>query len=204
MSNAIFPALVGLGWNVAREPVWQTRRRRAVSGKELRIADWSYPIWRWRLAYDVLRSDAVNLEWQTLAAFFNARQGGFDSFLYADADDNAVTDQAIGTGDGATAIFQLVRTLTGIGASFVEPIIAPNVVTNVKINGVVQGGGTYTVNATTGQITFNAAPGAGLPITATFSYYWRCAFEDDELSFEKFALQMWEGRSVAFASLKVA
>src|SRR5229473_1666909 len=126
MSNAIFPTLVGLGWSVKRVPMWKTRVQEAISGKETRIADWSFPRWKWELAYDFLRGDAGHAEFQSLAGFFNQRQGVFDSFLYQDADDNGATAQLLGSGDGATRSFQLVRTLGG----FIEPIIAPNAVNN--------------------------------------------------------------------------
>ena len=172
MSNAVFPSLPGLGWSVKRTEIWKTRIQEAISGKEVRIADWSFPRHKWELTFDFLRSAPSYSEWQSLLSFFDLRQGLFDSWLYTDADDNAVTDQSLGFGDGATTVFQLVRTL----GAYVEPIIAPNTVTNVKIAGVVQGGGAYSVNAITGQITFTTAPGSGASVTATYSYYFRCRF----------------------------
>lgn len=202
MSNAIFPTLIGLGWNVVRTPEWSTRRRRSVSGKEIRIRNWSYPIWHWELTYDYLPSAAATPDYQTLTAFFNSRSGGFDSFLYQDADDNAVTDQPLGTGDGVEDTFQFVRTMTGTGVSFVEPITSINVVTNVKIDSVVVDPADYTVDQDTGQIVFDTPPGDTLPITSTFSYYFRSAFDDDKLTLEKFMHQIWMGRKVAFSSLK--
>src|SRR5581483_4754796 len=122
MSNSVFPGLAGLGWTVKRSPLWKTRVQESISGKEVRIADWSFPRWQWQLSYDFLRGDPVNVEFQALAGFFNQRLGMFDSFLYQDADDNNISAQLLGTGDGATTSFQLVRTLGG----FVEPILAPN------------------------------------------------------------------------------
>jgi uncharacterized protein (TIGR02217 family) len=200
MSNAIFPALPGLGWNVKRTEVWKTRVQEAISGKEVRIADWSFPRHQWELTFDFLRSAPSFTEWQSLIGFFDLRQGAFDSFLYADADDNAITDQPIGTGDGMTTTFQLVRALGG----YSEPIIAPNIVTNIKVAGVVQGGGTYSVNAATGLVTFTAAPAGGASITASFSYYFRCRFSGDSIDFEKFMSQLWSAKSIKFLSLKSA
>ncbi len=54
-----------------------------------------------------------------------------DTFLYTDATDNTVIAQSIGTGNGSTTTFQLVRSFGG----FVEPILAPNAVTTVYDNG---------------------------------------------------------------------
>src|ERR1700689_4762721 len=49
---------------------------------------------------------------------------------------------AIGTGDGGTTVFQLVRTMGAAlpGGGFAEPITAPNTVSTVYFNGVRQSG----------------------------------------------------------------
>src|SRR5262249_49619204 len=148
--------------------------------------------------FDFLRSAPSYAEWQSLLSFFDLRQGLFDSWLYTDADDNAVTDQPVGSGDGSTTVFQLVRTL----GTYVAPIIAPNAITSIKIAGVVQSGGSYSVNANTGQITFTTAPASGAAVTATYSYYFRCRFFEDSMDLEKFMSQLWLAKSVKFISLK--
>lgn len=198
MSNAVFPALAGLGWSVKRTEMWKTRIQESISGKEVRIADWSYPRHQWELTYDFLRSDPSHGELQSLLGFFDLRQGPFDSFLYQDADDNAIAGQQIGTGDGSTRIFQLARNFGG----FIEPIIAPNVVSTVYLAGVAQNPSGYGVGSTTGQITFVTAPGAGVAITADFSYYFRCRFVGDAMDFEKFMVQLWLTKKVLLVSLK--
>ena len=198
MSNTIFPALAGLGWTVKRTPLWKTRVQESISGKEVRIADWSFPRWQWQLAYEFLRGDASHAEFQSLAGFFNQRQGMFDSFLYQDADDNAVMGQQLGIGDGAATAFQLVRPLGG----FIEPIIAPNVVSSVYLAGVVQAPSSYSVNAATGILTFTAAPGSGVAVAADFSFYFRCRFLEDSMDFEKFMRLLWQAKKVGFISLK--
>jgi uncharacterized protein (TIGR02217 family) len=203
MSNAVFPALAGLGWTVKRSPLWKTRVQESISGKEVRIADWSFPRWQWQLSFDFLRGDPVNAEFQALAGFFNQRLGMFDSFLYQDADDNSVAAQSLGTGDGATTSFQLVRVLGG----FVEPILAPNAVPGVTvlINGVQQSSGFSVApwgTSAPGSLTFTAAPAAGAPIAASFSYFFPCRFVEDSMDLEKFMVQLWQGKKVGFVSLK--
>ncbi|HUZ30942.1 MAG TPA: DUF2460 domain-containing protein [Xanthobacteraceae bacterium] len=198
MTEPIFPALAGLGWSVKRAPVWKTRTQQAISGKETRLADWSYPAWRWELTFDFLRADPVAAEFQALAGFFNARQGAFGTFLYADADDNAVAGQAIGTGDGATTSFQFVRAFGG----FIEPVLAPNVVSAVTLAGVAQAPSTYSVDSTTGLLTFTTAPAFGAAVAASFTYYFRCRFAEDTLDFEKFMATLYRAQKLAFVSLK--
>jgi len=197
MSNAIFPALAGLGWNVKRTEIWKTRVQEAISGKEVRIADWSFPRHQWELTYDFLRSAPAYGELQSLLGFFDQRQGVFDSFLYSDADDSAVTGQPIGVGDGVATAFQLVRLYGG----FVEPVIAPNVVSAVYLAGVKQTSG-YSVDSASGQVSFGTAPGLAVPVAADFTYYFRCRFMADSMDFEKFMSQLWLAKSVKFVSLK--
>ncbi|HLH50092.1 MAG TPA: DUF2460 domain-containing protein [Roseiarcus sp.] len=216
MSTQVFPTLAGLGWSVKRTPLWKTRKQESISGKRTTLADWSFPRWQWELTFDFLRQAGANQqvtsfagstysEFASLAGFFNARQGGFDSFLYTDPDDNtSPTDQPIGTGDGTTTTFQLVRAFGG----FVEPILAPSAITNVKVNGVVKTLGTdYAVStwggsSTPGVITFTAAPAASAAITATFTFNFPCQFDDDSLTFEKFMAALYQAKSVKFSSLK--
>ena len=107
MSDSVFPSLPGIAWNTVRTPMWATRVQTAISGKETRQADWSYPRYSWELNYDFLRSAPSFGELQTLIGFINARQGSFGTFLYTDDDDNGVTGQQIGTGDGTTVTFPL-------------------------------------------------------------------------------------------------
>jgi hypothetical protein len=100
MSQAVFPSLPGLRWNVSRAPQWATKIQRSSSGKETRIAYMTAPIWRWVLQFEFLRQDATYTELSQLVGFFNARRGQFDSFLYTDPADN-VYDL-----NGATSIYK--------------------------------------------------------------------------------------------------
>ena len=198
MSNIVFPTLAGLTFPVERNAVWMTKTQPAVSGKETRLNLWSYPRYEYTLSYDVLRSDSVNLEFQTILDFYNARQGAFDSWLFNDPDDNTATAQTFGTGDGATTAFQLARTLPGGG--FSEPVKAVNTITQVTKNGTPTAA--YTYVAATGVLTFTVAPTAGQVLAWTGTYYWRCRFMDDTFNLSKFANQFWETKTLKFQSLK--
>ncbi|HEY3919457.1 MAG TPA: DUF2460 domain-containing protein [Stellaceae bacterium] len=206
MSTSIFPTLAGLGWSVTRREMWKTRLQEAVSGKETRIADWSYPRHQWTLGFDFLRQGALSgasyAEFAALAGFFDLRQGSYDSFLYADADDNAVAGQGLGIGDGTTTSFQLVR---GFGG-FVEPILAPNAVSAVYLNGVAQSPGGYTVDgwgaSAPGTLVFSAAPADGATISADISFSFPCRFAADQMDFEKFMASLYSAKKVTFVSLK--
>jgi uncharacterized protein (TIGR02217 family) len=200
MSAVVLPSLPGLGWDIVRTPVWSTNVQSAISGKECRISYWSYPKWKWELTFNILRSSSAYTEFQQLVGFFNARQGQFDTFLFSDPDDNSVTGQTIGTGDGSTKTFQLVRAFGG----FVEPVLAPNVVSHVYNNGTDSGGWSVSNWGTSspGVITYVTAPAAGHAITADFSYYWPVRMDADTLAFNLFMTQFYACKKYSFTSVK--
>lgn len=202
MTTPIFPMLAGEGWGNKQTPVWNTNVQEAVSGKETRVGQWSYPRYLFELNYEWLKSDPSAAEFQALKGFFNGCNGRAVTFLYSFAEDNSIAGQSIGTGDGNTKQFQMVRACGG----FAEPVFAPDAVSSVKINGAVQDPATYSVgafeNATPGIITFTAAPGIGLSVTADFTFYYPCRFEDDTLEFEQFLHQLWKAGKVPFRSVK--
>jgi len=166
----IFPALPGLSWSVTKTPTFQTRIQRAVSGRELRALDYPYPLWQFALVYDFLRDNpaAGYDELRTLLGFFMLCQGGFGTFLFQDPSDWQVSGQQIGMGYASTPTFQLQRTMSATlpGGGFSEPITAPNVVRAIYFTGITQNPATYGVDATTGLVTFQTAPGSELIITA--------------------------------------
>jgi uncharacterized protein (TIGR02217 family) len=202
----IFPALPGLAWSVTKSPTFQTRIQRAVSGRELRALDYPYPLWQFTLVFDFLRDNpaAGFDELRTLMGFFMLCQGAFGTFLFQDPSDDRVSGQQIGTGDTLRTVFQLQRTMgeTLPGGGFLEPIVAPNVVSAVYFNGIVQDPAGYSVDPMTGLVTFNIAPGSGLIITADYSYYFRCRFIDDSYAFENFMFRLWQLKKLTFISVR--
>lgn len=195
MGNAVYPDLPGLDIAVTKRPAFATKIQRSVSGHEARAAFQAYPLWTFTLAYNVLRAGAER-ELQALAGFFLARRGAWDSFLFLDPDDSAVTDQALGTGNGVATQFQLKRTFGyGAGAVFDEPVHNVAAIANIKLAGTPTAA--YTINST-GLVTFNSAPANGAAVTWSGTYYHRCRFAEDEMDFDRFLDDLWEARSVEF------
>src|SRR5207249_4862229 len=167
--TAIFPSLPGLGWSVTKSPRFATRIQRAVNGREWRALDQPNPIWSWTLTYPLLRdkwdSRSGGLgtgydELRTLAGFFLQQQGAFQPFLFDDPTDHAATAQFLGTGDSNATVYQLVRNMGG----FAEPITAPNLVSAIYFDAILQSAGSYAVDPTTGLVTFTTPPPAGQAI----------------------------------------
>jgi len=91
------------------------------------------------------------------------------------------TNQAIGTGDGATTAFQLAKRYASGGQTWVRTITKPVAGTvRVAFDGAEQLVG-WTVDTTTGVVTFDTAPTAGVAITAGFEFDVPVRFDTDAL-----------------------
>jgi uncharacterized protein (TIGR02217 family) len=188
--------MAGLKWDSVKAPEFSTKVMRAVSGKELRAAYMSYPLYTFKLSYEVLRDDVANNELKTLAGFFLARQGQYDSFLFTDPSDHAVTAQSFGTGDGTTTAFQLVRAYGG----FSEPVQNVNGAPSIYVNGTLKTVTTHYTLSSTGLVTFTAGniPTSGQALTWTGSYYFRVRFTADMAEFSQFLQNLWELKQLEF------
>ena len=198
MSSAVYPGLPGLTFDVTRTPEWSTARFDSVSLRQYRVANATYPRYHYKLSYEFLRQGGAYTELAQLVGFFNARQGDFDSFLFTDPDDNSVTAQAIGDGDGASTLFQLVRAFGG----FVEPVFDVNSAPLIYVNGVLKTLTTdYTISGA-GLVTFVTAPGAGLVVSWTGSFYRRVTFAQSMAEFSKFMQNLWTLKTVELIGCK--
>lgn len=210
--------LPGLSWSVTKTPKFATRTQTSVSGRQLRVADYPYPIWTWTLTYEFLRDQhdtrfgaALGTgydELRELMGFFARQQGGFQPFLYDDPTDDLVTNQGLGIGNGTTTAFQLIRTLSSptYGGLFTEPITQPQIISGVFLNNVPvhnasQGGPPNWTLGANGLITFNPAPAAGVVVSATFTYCFPVHFLADEYEFDNFMYQLWSLKKLQFESV---
>jgi uncharacterized protein (TIGR02217 family) len=194
MSDLVFPVLAGAQITRTRSAVWNGVVHESTSGRTVALSAATYPRWRYRLSYEFLRSDQAHAELQQIVGLFNRCRGRADTFLFYDDDDCAVAGQGIGTGDGSSRSFQLLRTLGG----FVEPVIAPKTISSVMVDGVPVG---YTL-LSGGKIQLAAAPVAGAVVAWTGNYYWRCRFEANNIDFERFLRDLWSAKSVDFMTVK--
>jgi uncharacterized protein (TIGR02217 family) len=204
--TAIFPSLpASLGWSVHRRPTNSTRVAAAVNGREVRSPYYAMPLYEFELTYDGLLSGASAMgaipaqTLQALEGFFLQMQGQYGGFLFADPENCQVTGGALGTGDGVTTTFLMLRTV----GNYSEAIQDANVVTAVYLNGVAQSGGSWSV-INGNQIVFSTAPGAGVTVTADFSYYFVCRFLDDVQDYEEFLYQLHTLKSCKFRTVRTS
>ncbi len=194
MSNAIFPTLAGRSYSAHKNPIWSTQVRSSASGREFALGKRTYPQWRFKIPFEVLRAAGSFTEYQQLVGFINARRGRFDDFLYLDPRDYLVSDQAFGTGDGVTTSFELVRSLGG----FVEPVGAAMAAT-IKVAGVTTG---VTWNADLNKVIFAAPPAAAAALTWSGDFYFRCRFLQDETTIEQFMCDLHTAKSIEFKTFR--
>lgn len=201
MTIQLFPTLSGIIYPTKKIPVWATDVQRSVSGRRTTLAWYSYPIYKFELGFSFLRQTTANKEWQELVAFYNTVNGMANLFRYNDPTDNTVTTGTFGTGDGSTVAFQLLRTITGSGHTWNDPVFYPTV-TSIFDNAVLVNPLNYTVGST-GIITFSVAPVAAHTLTWTGTFNWLVRFDEDSSTFEQFAQTFWENKSVKFSSEKI-
>ncbi|ENT1833341.1 DUF2460 domain-containing protein [Neisseria gonorrhoeae] len=199
MGNAVFPEFPGLKCGRKKTAVWSTGTQKSASGREFRTAYYTYPQWRFSLSFEVLRTKASVNELEKLAGFFNARKGSFESFLYEDPADNAVTDQPVGNTVQGVARYQLVRSMGG----FIEPVSAVKERPAVKVGGTALAyGRDYTVTDK-GVLVFNTPQPPGRPITWTGGFYFRVRFTSDTVDFENVLGSLWAAKKIEFTSVKL-
>lgn len=203
MSPPLLPTLAGLSWSRHKKPSFNTRIASHASGREVRVALMQYPLYEFESVYGGLTSSASlfaglgGSSLQALMGFFLQLAGQFGTFLYVDPTDNAITGQVIGLGDGSTTAFMMVRALGG----FVEPVSWVISIANVYFNGVAQPGAAYSFTPPN-TLNFTTAPGAGVDISADFSFAFNCRFLDDHMDFEEFMSNLWKLESMKFRSVK--
>lgn len=167
-------------------PERRTQIVEMASGDEERNASWADSRRRYDASYGVRKADDL----AAVTAFFEARRGRLYGFRWKDWADYksgvpsaipAATDQPIGTGSGAATSFQLVKLYTSGAQSWTRTITKPVAGTvALALNGVTQITG-WTVNTTTGTVTFAAAPAPGVVIAAGFEFDVPVRFDTDTL-----------------------
>jgi uncharacterized protein (TIGR02217 family) len=176
------------GFPFTSSPRMSTSITQVASGDEHRNINWKHPLHRFSAPEAVKCMEDV----EDLRDHWLVMQGPAFTFPFRDPFDFAsrrlskvnleptvgITDQVIGIGDGLTRVFQLQKTYTRGGFSYVRPIRLPimgSVVVGMNGHTVdtpdpVLPGGPYVFDVTRygGTILFDHAPHVGEAITAGF------------------------------------
>lgn len=158
------------------------------NGFEERNTPWEHSRRRYDAGLGLRSLDDVD----ALLAFFEARRGRLHAFRWKDwsdckscrpSQDISPLDQRIGIGDGVTTVFQLSRLYASGDASYLRPIrkpVAGMVRAAVAYDPKVEGD-EFTVDVTTGKITFTVAPDIGTIVSAGFEFDVPARFDSDRI-----------------------
>lgn len=185
----------GYGWISA--PRWKTTIQVNASGKERRNQEWEHPLHHFINPEVIARPDETTM--LSLKKHWLITAGPVDSFPLRDPFDKAtidhlpnepdadvtadltMSDQIIGTGDGFTDAFQLVKTYTRGGHEYVRTIHLPVLSTVlISVNGVLVPDTDYTVSRPGGIVTFDTPPTSTHIIRAGFLFDVEVRFESDD------------------------
>lgn len=201
------PYPLALGRDATVTPEFSTSIAVTASGFERRNSLWSNA----RLHFDVgpgIRSEA---ELGTLIAFFRARRGAARGFRLRDPSDHSsngmtgtptMTDQLIGTGDGVTSLFPLVKRYGEGAAEQLRRITRPHPASVlVSVNGVAVSGWTLEPG---GVISFATPPAAAAVVRAGFSFDVPVRFAEDRLDVSGSSFAAGEAPSVPVIEVREA
>jgi uncharacterized protein (TIGR02217 family) len=160
------------------------------SGREERNARWAHSRRRYDAGYGIKTLAELSL----VVAFFEERRGRLHGFRWRDRLDHSSaapdmpvspTDQVLGSGDGATASFGLVKAYGGAYAPYARPIAKPVPGSvRVAVAGAEADEGTdFTIDTATGVVTFLGGhiPPDGDAVTAGFLFDVPVRFDTDYL-----------------------
>lgn len=205
----VLPSLIGIGWPVTVTPRWNNQLQKTVTGRVVAATYQQYPLYRFKVQYNYLSAADYNI----LLGFFNTQGGNLTPFWFdAGPGNDSVTAQVIGTGDGTTKTFQLLRSYGG----YVEPVAA-----SFAGAGLLTADGSWTADTsitvdatspsayvngtavaatfnspTAGQVTLAAAPAAGAVVSWTGNYYFQVRFSQGSQDIDEFMAQLYSTKQI--------
>jgi uncharacterized protein (TIGR02217 family) len=168
------------------------------SGREERNARWAQSRRRYNAGYGI-KSRA---DMQAVLDFFEERRGRFHSFLWRDGLDHSSNGpQALGTGDGTTTELQLVKKYGASFDPYLRPVTKP-VAETVSVFVDASTTDAFTVDDLTGIVTFDAAPGVGAVLAASFEFDVPVRFDIDRLDIELTGFDAAEAPSIPLIEVR--
>ena len=164
------------------------------NGAEIRTANWDDAL----LTYDVIAGIRDLTDLRNLHVFHLLRRGRARSFPIQDLFDCTNswdgTLTAFATGDGTAGPFQITRTYTDAGNSWIREITKPEQGTiKIYVGATLKVEGThYTINYLTGKVTFLSGhfPAAAATISWEGRFYVPVRFVDEKLPLQDVFLNM--------------
>lgn len=157
---------------------WEVEIVAAKNRREHRNAPIEHP----RRSWDLSTTGRIPDERDGIHRWFLAMRGPYHSFAFRDPADYRAARAAIGTGDGSASAFPLVKPYTVGSETYLRPLDKPITSTvRVWVNGIELGSG-WTVDRTSGIVTFAVAPADGAMIEAECEFDVAVRFVESKLS----------------------
>jgi uncharacterized protein (TIGR02217 family) len=174
--DARFPEQIAYG--ASGGPGFSTDIVTSIGGTEVRNQNWSLARGRWEVGLQ----HRTTAETEAFIAFFySVAKGMANAFRFHDPLDDTVTAQVLGTGDGTTTAFQLVKVYTLGSQSYTRVLTKPVAGTvTVTLDGVPTVG--FTVSTMTGMVTITPAPAVGVVVAASATFDVPVRLSIDDLS----------------------
>ncbi|SLN21730.1 hypothetical protein PSA7680_00821 [Pseudoruegeria aquimaris] len=203
-----FPA--NLSFGSVGGPERRTEIVTLANGFEERNTLWAHSRRRYDAGVGMRSLDDI----ETLIAFFEARQGQLFGFRWKDWSDYrsappsreiTPTDQAIGTGDGVTRVFPVVKAYASGGASYLRPIrklVSGTVV--AAIEGEPRREGVdFEIDANAGEIHFEVPPDVGVTVSAGFEFDVPVRFDTDSIQTSVASFQAGDVPNVPVVEVRI-
>lgn len=170
-------------------PTFSTTVNEAFGGKESRVRNWSGALCK----YTIDLQNKPIAYFDAVREFFYVVGGSACGFRFLDVTDHSFANEVIGTGNSSNASFQLIKTYASGNRTYVRTLTKPitsdvqtftgsycDDTVTVKLNNVLQTPDTdYTLDYTSGLVTFTSAPSG--TITASGQFHVPCRFTNDQL-----------------------
>jgi uncharacterized protein (TIGR02217 family) len=209
-----------LAWSLIKTAHWATRMQRSTSGREVRVADFAFPIWDYTLTWEVLR-DAWDIrdpatgygqgpafpigyspmyELDNIVQFFNSVHGAHMAFQWNDPTDNDTDPHGSSTDTGGGSPVTLG---VGDGTTKVFRIIGHqgSPVSPTLVRFVNPGDISYVVDYDNGLLVFSSSIPDGITVQISMSYNQRVRFKTDSLEAEEFMYQLWTIKKLELTSV---
>jgi uncharacterized protein (TIGR02217 family) len=203
-----FPA--NLSFGSVGGPERRTEVVQLANGFEERNTPWAHSRRRYDAGVGIRSLDDI----ETLIAFFEARRGQLHGFRWKDwadykscapSKEPGFRDCVIGTGDGETKAFQLVKLYRSGEESYARPItkpVADTVRAGFDAAELVQGVH-FEVDTVTGMITFTDAPDLGVEVSAGFEFDVPVRFDTDSIQTSVASFQAGDAPAVPVVEIRV-
>lgn len=182
-------------------PAWRTSVIQMRGQHEQRNQHWAMPLYSGEV--NLLNKD-VALVRDTFLPFYHAiAQGETHGFRYHDLnpDEDTGTDEPLGVGDGVRTAFHLVKWYAYGGVEkyriITKPVVGSVTVTLDNVLTVA-----YTLDTTTGVVTFTVPPGVGVIPRASYLFDVPCQFVMPRMALRQIAPNVWSWPSIQLQEIR--